>query len=132
MCAALLGLMLVCSTMIFSPPSAVSSQFAAEQSAAVGAAVEPDVDEPVAGDLHGGDAGNGADLVHEFRGDLLGGLAQLFGELEGDRDGHVAQTALAGLLDGYGQFDAVTDQNVCTKGFGDLLFNGMEHGKLRV
>ena len=43
-------------------------------------------------------------ITHQFGGDLFGSLAQLFGELEGDGDGHVAETALAGLLDRHGQF----------------------------
>ena len=122
MCAALLGLMLVCSTMIFSPAPAGSSQFAAQQSGAVGAAVEADVDVAVAGDFHGGDAGDRADLLHQFGGDLFGRLAQLFGELEGGGDGHLAEIALARLLDWHGQIDAVADLNVRTKGARRLDF----------
>ena len=74
----------------------------------------------------------GRDLVHQLRGDLLGGLAQLLGELESGRHRHLAEIALPGLLDGHRQIDAVADLYVRVEGAGNLLFDGMEHGKLRV
>ena len=83
------------------------SAFAAQQRGAVGAAVEPDVDVAVAGHLHGGHAGDGADFADQFGGDLPGRLAQLFGQLEGAGDGHFAEIALPRLLDGDRQVDAV-------------------------
>ena len=87
----------------------------------------------VAGHFHGGDAGDGADLRHQFGGDLLGRLAQLFGELEGDGDGHFAEIALARLLHAAPPVRRRSGSEcVHGKRFGDLLFNGMEHGKLRV
>ena len=46
--------------------------------------------------------------------------------------GQLAEIALPRLLDGYRQIDAVADLNVRTEGARNLLFNGMEHGKLRV
>jgi hypothetical protein len=102
---------------------------AAEEGGGVGGAVETDVDVPVAGDLEPGDAGDGADLVGELAGDFLRGLAELFGQLERDRDRELAEVALARLLDGDGNLDAVPDQDVRTECAGNLLFNGMEHGK---
>jgi len=48
------------------------------------------------------------------------------------RHGHFAEIALARLLDGYRQIETVARQYVCTKGVGNALFDGMEHGKLRV
>jgi hypothetical protein len=46
--------------------------------------------------------------------------------------GHFAKIALARLLDGYRQIETVARQYVCTKSAGNVLFNGMEHEKLRV
>ena len=132
MCAALFGLMLVCSTMIFSSEAAALRGLAAQQGRRIGAAVEPDVDVAVAGHFQGGDAGDGADLRRQFRRDLLGRLAQLLGELEGRGDGQFAEIALPRLLDGHREIDAVANLNVRAEGAGNLLFNGMEHGKLRV
>ena len=132
MCAALLGLMLVCSTMILSSERVRRRGLGAHQSGAIGGAVEADVDVPVAGHFQGSDAGDRADLGRQFGRDLFGRLAQLFGELESGGDGHLAEIALARLLDVYGEIDAVTNLYVRTEGAGNLLFNGMKHGKLRV
>ena len=93
-----------------------------------GAAVEADVDVPVAGDFHRGDARDRTDAVDQFLGDLLRRLAQLLGELEGGRHRHFAEVALPRLLDGDRQIDAVANLNVRAERAGDLLFNGMEHG----
>ena len=128
MCAALLGLMLVCSTMIFSPARRGLFGFAAQQRRAQRAAIEPDVDVPVAGHFHGRHAFDGPDLGHQFRGDLPGRLAQLFGQLKRSRHGHFAEIALPRLLDGYRQIEAVAHLYVCVKGAGNVLFDGMEHG----
>ena len=124
--------MLVCSTMIFSPRAFGFVAIAAQQGRAVRAAVEADVDVAVAGDLHRGDAGDRADFVGQFGRDLLRGLAQLLGELEGGGHGQFAEIALPRLLDGDVQIDAVTGLNVRVESARDLLFNGMEHGELRV
>ena len=97
-----------------------------------GAAVEPQVDVAVAGNLHARHAIDGRHFVHQFLSDLPGGLAQGLGELERGRDRHVAQVALPRLLDGHRQVNAVADLYVCAKRAGDVLFDGMEHGKLRV
>src|SRR5262249_53201346 len=105
---------------------------AGEQRCAVRAAVEADVDVAVAGDLHRLDATDGADLFGELGGNLLGRLAQLLGELEGGGERNLAELALARLLDVHGQLDAVANEYVRAKGARNLLFNGMEHGKLRV
>ena len=74
----------------------------------------------------------GCRFRHQLRRDLLGRLAQLFGQLEGGGNGHLAEIALPRLFDGYRQIDAVANLYVRAKGAGDLLFNGMEHGELRV
>ena len=74
-------------------------------------------------------ARNRADLLHQFGGDLARRLPQLFGELERGGHGHFAEIALPRLLDGDRQIDAVADLNVRAKGRGNLLFDGMKHGK---
>ena len=112
MCAALLGLILVCSTMIFSPESGAARALAAQQARAVSAAVEPHVEVAVAGDFDGGDAFDRADLRRQFRRDLLRRLPQLLGELERRRHRQLAELALLRLLDGYRQIDAVAGLNV--------------------
>ncbi len=124
--------MLVCSTMIFSGRGRGPFRVAAQERRAIRAAVEPDIDVAVAGDLHRGDAGDGADLGGKFRGDLFGRLAELARQLKGDGNGELAELALPRLLDGYRLIDAIPDQDVRTESAGDLLFNGMEHGMLRV
>jgi hypothetical protein len=45
------------------------------------------------------------------------------------RDGHFAEFALARLLDGDGEIDAIADLDVRVECAGYLFFNGMEHGK---
>ena len=101
---------------------------AAQQRRGVGAAVEPDVDVAVAGHFHRRHAGDGADLLDQLGGDLLGRLPQLLGQLKRRRHGHFAELALPRLLDGDRQIDAVADLYVRVERAGDLLFNGMEHG----
>ena len=128
MCAALLGLMLVCSTMIFSPGRRRLRVLAAQQGRRIRAAVEPDVDVAVARHFQGGDAGDRADLLRQFRGDLLRRLAQLFRQLECRGHRHLAEIALPRLLDGDRQVDAVANLNMRVEGAGNLFFNGMEHG----
>ena len=105
-----------------------ASGFAAQQRRRVRAAVEADVEIPVAGHFHGGDARDGADFRHQLGGDFPRRLAQLFGELEGRRHGHFAEIALPRLLDRDRQIDAVADLNVRVESAGYLLFDGMEHG----
>jgi hypothetical protein len=106
--------------------------FAAQQGRAQRAAIEPDIDVPVAGHFHRRHAFDGPDLRRQFRRDLSGRLSQLFGKVECGWHGHLAEVALARLLDGYCQIETVARQYVCTKGAGNVLFDGMEHGKLRV
>ena len=132
MCAALLGLMLVCSTMIFSPDRGLGRGLAATAGRAVRAAIEADVDVPVAGHFHGRHAGNRADLVHQFGSDFARRLAQLLGQLEGRRNGHLAEIALPRLLHSNRQVDAVANLDVGVEGVRHLFLNRMEHGKLRV
>ena len=102
--------------------------FAAQQTRRVRAAVQADVDVPVAGHFHGRDAGNGADFLDQLRGNFPRRLAKLFGELEGRGHGHFAEVALPRLLDGHREIDAVTDLYVRVESAGNLLFDGMEHG----
>src|SRR5882724_9134146 len=106
--------------------------FAMQQGDAVCATVEPDVDVAVAGDFHRGDAGNGSDFPDELGRDLLRGLAELFGELEGGGDGELAEIALPRLFDRDLKIYAVTGLNMRVESAGELLFNGMEHEELRV
>src|SRR5258705_2310094 len=105
---------------------------ATQQRRTVPAAVETYVDVAVAGDFHRLHAVDGPDLFHQLRGDFLRRLTQLFGELKCHRNGHLAELTLTRLLDGYRLIDAVTDLNVRTESTRDLLFDGMEHGKIRV
>ena len=128
MCAALLGLMLVCSTMIFWPLPAARSPSPGQQPRAESAAIQPEVQVPVARHLDGRHAFDRPDLGRQLGGDLLGRLAQLLGQLEGRRHRHFAEIALPRLLDRNGDIDAVADQNVCVKCVGNALLNGMEHG----
>ena len=65
MCAALLGLMLVCSTMIFSPGAGCGSGSRVQQRSSRRGAVEAHVDVAVAGHFHGGDARDGPDGGHQ-------------------------------------------------------------------
>ena len=128
MCAALLGLMLVCSTMIFSLERRRLRALAAHQGRGIGAAVQADIDVPVAGHFHGGDAGDRSDLLRQFGRDLLGRLPQLLGQLEGRGHGHFTELALPRLLDSYRQIDAVANLYVRVESARNLLFNGMKHG----
>ena len=105
---------------------------AAQERSAIRAAVEPDIDVAVAGHFERGDAWDRADLLDQLRGDLLGRLPELFGELECNRHGHLAELSLPRLLDGDRNLDAVADQNVGAESVRNLFFNGMEHGRLRV
>ena len=66
MCAALLGLILVCSTIIF-PPGAFSCSPDPHQTGAVSRAVEPDVDVAVTGDFESGNAVNGPSPASSIR-----------------------------------------------------------------
>jgi len=50
--------------------------------------------------------------------------------LEGRRHSQLAKIALARLLDGHRDIDAIANLYVRAKGARNLLFNGMEHGKL--
>ena len=52
--------------------------------------------------LHRATPGIGADLLGQFRRDLLGSLAQLLGELKRRGHRHFAEIALPRLLDGDG------------------------------
>ena len=101
--------------MILPPVGWPDSAFAAEQRRAVGATVEADVDVAVAGHFHRRHACDGTDLFHQFRGDFLGRLAKLLGELERRRHRHFAEIALPRLLDGHRQIDAVADLNMGVK-----------------
>src|ERR1051326_547138 len=104
-------------------------RLAGEEGCAVRSPVEADIDVTVSGNFHGRDAGDGADLIDQFGGYFPGRLAELLRELEGDRDGHFAEIALAWLFDGNGLIEAVEDLDVRAEGARNLLLDGMEHGK---
>ena len=104
----------------------------AQQRIAERPTVQADVDVSVAGHVHRRHAGYGSDFIHQFGRDLFGRLAKLFGQLKGRGHGHFAEIGLPRLLDGYRQIYAVASLYVRAESAGDLLFNGMEHGKLRV
>ena len=76
--------------------------------------------------------GIGPISASQLRGDFLGRLPQLLGQLKGGRHGHFAEVALPRLFDGDRQIDAVANLDVRAEGARNLLFDGMEHGKLRV
>ena len=83
-----------------------------EEGYTICSAVEPDIDIAVAGHLHGGDARDRPDLADQFGGDFFRRLAQLLGQLEGDRYSHLPEVALPRLLGGYGQVNAIADLNM--------------------
>jgi hypothetical protein len=92
MCAALLGLMLVCSTMIFSAERCpLRPRFPVEQRGAVISAVEPNVQIPVPGDFDTRNAFDRAPGSQQFRRDRLGGFLQLPRELERRRQRNFAE-----------------------------------------
>ena len=102
MCAALLGLMLVCSTRIL--PGRCDIGHAAVRGRAIRAAascfaVDPGVDVARARDLQLLEALEAADPGDNFFGDLARCLAQLLGQFESERQGVLAQLHLGRLLD---------------------------------
>ena len=101
---------------------------AAQQVRRISAAVEPDVDVPVARHFQGGDAGDRADLRRQFRGDLLRRLAQLFRQLECRGHRHLTEIALPRLFDVDRQVDAVANLYMRVEGARNLFFYGMKHG----
>ena len=113
MWAALLGLMFVCSTMIFSPAAACGWRGSGQQGGPVGGAVEPNVQVAVAGHFEGGHALDAGESGGQFLCDLSGGLAKLLGELERDRQGKLPERALLRLLE--------QDWNVHSILFSDVL-----------
>jgi hypothetical protein len=77
-------------------------QPAGEQCSRVRRAVQANINVAIARHFHGGHAGDGADFLHQLRRNFARRLAQLFGELESRGHGHIAEVALARLLDGDG------------------------------
>ena len=83
---------------------------------------------PLPRHFEGGDAGDGADLSSQFRGDLLRRLAQLLRQLECRGHGHFTEIALPRLLDVHRQIDAVANLYMRVEGARNLFFYGMKHG----
>jgi hypothetical protein len=89
MCAALLGLMLECST---STLPVVTSSFGA---------VDSDVDVSGAGNLEFLEAGHGIDSGDNFFCNLAGRFAEFTGKFECDGEGVLSELDFRGLLDDY-------------------------------
>ena len=99
MCAALLGLMLVCSTMILPAVAAAGVRRAGQQRRAVDAAIEADVDVAVAGDLERRDTGDRPDIGNQLGGDFLRRLLERFRQLKCDRQRQFAEGCLLRLFE---------------------------------
>ena len=106
--------------------------FAPQQCRGVRAAVEADIDVAVARHFDRRHSGNRPDFGGQFNSNLLRRLAQLLGELKRRRHGEFTEIALPRLVDGNAQVYAIANLYVCVKRVCNLLFDGMEHGNLRV
>ena len=122
MCAALFGLMLVCSTMIFSVDCSTATRLRSEEAGAVRGAVEADIDVAVAGHFQRRDALDQTDLGNQLLRDFLRRLAQLLRQLKRDRNGQFAEVRLLGLLNDDLRLYAVTNCNMGLKRLLNTLF----------
>jgi hypothetical protein len=94
MWAALLGLMLVCSTMIFSPATA-DLGFGSAQAGGVAGAIQADVDVTRAGDLQRGDAFHRRQRSDDLLSDLARRLLQRLRQRKAHRQRQLAELAIA-------------------------------------
>ena len=98
MCAALLGLMLVCSTMILPGDRLAVFVGRVQHAVAVSAAVQPHVDVAVAGHFERGHAFDGSQVRPPTPRDRARRLLQLAGQMERDRNRQFAEGGLLGLF----------------------------------
>ena len=128
MCAALLGLMLVCSTMILSGlPARRSSSAPCQQFRAVVAAVQPDVQISVSRDLDGRDAFDRARVRQQLLRDGARRLLQLPRELKRRRHGDLAEGGLLGLLRLHRRVDSIERLRSASQSLGDSFFQNVKH-----
>ena len=131
MCAALLGLIAVCSTMVFSrgrPTSAAAvAGVRAERAAQECGAIEEDVHIAVGGGVEPRDTRDVRQRRDEVLRDGARGLAQVARQLEGDRTGQVAQRTAGRLL----QDDGRQGGGIQPEAGGQRVAKGRANGRVK-
>ena len=98
MCAALLGLMLVCSTDRFPRGKRSSATFPIQQGCGIGRTIESEIDITAARDFQSGNTRHGPNILNQFRSQLARCLLQKLGQLKRHRQRQFPKLALLRLL----------------------------------
>ncbi len=128
MCAALFGLMLVCSTMIFPAARRLARRAgAAEQRLAVPAAVKAQVEVAVACDFELRHALDGGHFREDLGGDRPRRLPQFASQLESHNQPQFAEARLLGRLQNGFRFNSVADSQMTGDTPRNTLFKLVKH-----